>query len=146
MWFSTQLRNKVSDDIIDLLTGHTTRYAGAYLGDAEKTLVEIESQITESLRLQHIINSNGIRKELSKHETTITALIDELNTMRKTYEERIKNLETELSAKEVSPEQEAEAEEVYEKQIEQRANQLLQPLIEQIQALNKKVAELEKKP
>jgi integrase len=37
MWFSAQLRNKVSDDLIDALTGHVTRYGGAYFGDIEKT-------------------------------------------------------------------------------------------------------------
>jgi hypothetical protein len=53
MWLSSQLRNVVSDDIIDLLTGHQTRFGGAYLGDTQqirKSLVQ--AKVVDILRLQ----------------------------------------------------------------------------------------------
>lgn len=49
----SQLRNVVSDDIIDLLTGHQTRFGGAYLGDTQqirKSLVQ--AKVVDILRLQ----------------------------------------------------------------------------------------------
>jgi integrase len=53
LWFSMQLRNKVSDDLIDLLTGHAVRFEGAYIGDIEKTRELLsEANVTHILKLQ----------------------------------------------------------------------------------------------
>jgi integrase len=52
-WFSAQLRNRVSDDLIDLLTGHAVRFEGAYLGNLEKTRETLtDANVTNLLKLQ----------------------------------------------------------------------------------------------
>jgi hypothetical protein len=68
MWFSTQLRNKISDDIIDMLTGHEIRFGGAYLADDEQKLRELLSNanVEDLLRLQEG-SHNGLSKELEEH-------------------------------------------------------------------------------
>lgn len=52
MWFSTVLRNKISDDIIDLLTGHAQRFKGAYLGEENLPELLTKAHIEDLLRFQ----------------------------------------------------------------------------------------------
>lgn len=132
MWFSTQLRNKVSDEIIDLLTGHALRFGGAYLGDAEKIKVLKEANVADSLKWQATL-SNGLRKDVA-----------ELMAKIETQNARIQALETELKMHEVTPEEHKEAEEIYEKQVEERANQSVSPFIDELNKLKKELAELKK--
>jgi integrase len=71
MWFSTQLRNRVSDDIIDLLTGHVQRFNGAYMGDTEKIReLLIEAEVTEVLRLE------SARRPIEEDQFRKKALLD----------------------------------------------------------------------
>ena len=95
MWFSAQLRNKVSDDLIDLLTGHAVRFGGAYLGNTEKTREVLEdANISELLRLQQVVaNSNHIKRELSGHKETIQKLATQLNTMKQEAQMRNQSIE-----------------------------------------------------
>jgi hypothetical protein len=66
MWFSMQLRGRVSDDIIDLLTGHALRYQGAYMEDTEKIRrLLTEADIVSALRLQNV-RMPGKEEELRK--------------------------------------------------------------------------------
>jgi hypothetical protein len=66
MWFSMQLRGRVSDDIIDLLTGHALRYQGAYMEDVEKIRKLLtEADIVNALRLQNV-RMPGKEEELRK--------------------------------------------------------------------------------
>jgi hypothetical protein len=83
MWFSTQLRNKISDDIIDMLTGHEIRFGGAYLADDEQKLRELLSNanVEDLIRLQEASPQNGLAKEveaqnakLAEQERTIGEL------------------------------------------------------------------------
>jgi len=72
MWFSTQLRNKVDRDIIDLLTGHEVRFGGAYLADDEVKLREQLSNagVEDLLRLQEG-SHNGFSKELGEQKAKL---------------------------------------------------------------------------
>jgi len=90
MWFSTQLRNKVSDDIIDLLTGHEVRFGGAYLADDETKLRQLltEANVQDLLQLQEG-SHNGLSKEveeqkakLSEQAKTIESLQEELTAYK----------------------------------------------------------------
>jgi hypothetical protein len=72
-WFSTQLRNRISDDIIDLLTGHKVRFAGAYLADDEVTLRELltKAGVENLLRLREASPQNGVVKELEEQKAKL---------------------------------------------------------------------------
>lgn len=53
LWFSAQLRNKVSDDLIDKMTGHQLRFNGAYMPEDEKLRQLLtDAGIIELLNLQ----------------------------------------------------------------------------------------------
>jgi hypothetical protein len=90
MWFSTQLRNKVDRDIIDLLTGHEVRFGGAYLADDETKLREQMSNagVEDLLRLQEG-SHNGLSKDLEEQKAklaeqakTIESLQEELDAYK----------------------------------------------------------------
>ena len=54
LWFSAQLRNKISDDLIDLMTGHVLRYNGAYIPEEHDQLRKLltDAGIIDLLNLQ----------------------------------------------------------------------------------------------
>jgi len=57
LWFSAQLRNKISDDLIDMMTGHVLRYNGAYIPEDPDALRKLftDAGIIELLNLQGAI-------------------------------------------------------------------------------------------
>jgi len=88
MWFSTQLRNKVDRDIIDLLTGHEVRFGGAYLADDETKLRQLltDENVQDLLQLQEG-SHNGLSKDLEEQKAK---LAEQAKT--------IENLQEELDA------------------------------------------------
>jgi integrase len=54
LWFSQRLRNKISDDLIDLFTGHVPRFGGAYVSDDPEPLKKqiIEAGIIDLLKIE----------------------------------------------------------------------------------------------
>jgi integrase len=80
MWFSAQLRNRVSDDLIDLCTGHNVRFGGAYLGDLQKTReAMLSANVIDLLRLQ-LKNglSKTVQEELRKKDLVISEVQNRL--------------------------------------------------------------------
>ena len=78
--FSTKLRNKISDDVIDLLTGHTVRFGGAYLGDNLDELRKqlVQAGIIDLLMLEgreaQISEINELRAKVEHYETEMIEL------------------------------------------------------------------------
>jgi uncharacterized coiled-coil protein SlyX len=80
MWFSMQLGNRVSDDLIDLCTGHSVRFGGAYLGDLQKTReAMLNANVIGLLRLQ-LKNglSKTVQEELGKKDLVISEVQNRL--------------------------------------------------------------------
>jgi integrase len=90
MWFSAQLRNKVSDDLIDLCTGHDVRFGGAYLGDLQKTReTMISVNVIDLLRLQSALKnglSKTVQEELRKKDEEIKALEERMDVVTNTFD------------------------------------------------------------
>lgn len=84
MWFSTILKNKVSDDIIDLMQGHIVRYGGAYLADDDITLRELMNSagVENLLRLQEASPQNGFVKELEEQKQIIQKQQEQIQILR----------------------------------------------------------------
>jgi len=84
MWFSAALRNVVSDDLIDLLTGHQLRFEGAYLGDMNKTLELLASaHVEDLLKLQQVPSlTSDIEAQLSKKDVEIRELRQNFEELR----------------------------------------------------------------
>jgi len=110
MWFSAQLKNTVSDDLIDRLTGHTVRFEGAYLGDVEKTreLLE-EAKVSELLTfVSEPPTSKQVEKKFAELEkrgqynvNAIRTLTTQLNERTQTIDDLLKltsYLKTEIEA------------------------------------------------
>ena len=78
-----QLGNRVSDDLIDLCTGHNVRFGGAYLGDLQKTReAMLSANVIDLLRLQQPALKNGLSKtvqeELRKKDLVISEVQNRL--------------------------------------------------------------------
>lgn len=74
LWFSARLRNKVSDDLIDYMTGHVLRFNGAYIPQETEQLRRLltDAGILELLDLQ---GHEAKEDELAKEVATLRALV-----------------------------------------------------------------------
>jgi hypothetical protein len=102
MWFSTKLRNKISDDYVDLFTGHMLRYGGAYLGDNQDELRKqlMQAGIIDLLTLEgvgiEVSEIKAARDQIIKLEARLDRQIQESNELRRFLYEKLKLDETEI--------------------------------------------------
>lgn len=87
LWFSAQLRNRVSDDIIDKLTAHELRFGGAYVPSTLAKLRELltEADLPELLKLQLMEQGDTQKQE-------IDVLKSQIGDMQKRMDAMIQNL------------------------------------------------------
>lgn len=79
MWFSAQLKSKISDDHIDLMLGHAVSNSGAYLGDINKTRQTLlDANILNLLRFQQTFVNNETKKSVSELQRIIKIQQDAL--------------------------------------------------------------------
>lgn len=79
LWFSARLRNKISDDVVDQLTGHQVRFGGAYVSDDPEAM-------KKSLTDAGIIDLLTI-EQANMPTSEIEGLKAKLNELEKKYDE-----------------------------------------------------------
>jgi len=95
MWFSTQLRNKVSDDLIDLMTGHQPRFGGAYIADDESKLRELlkSANVEDLLKLSE---APPMTPEIAEMKKTISELQQQVKQKDDYFDQIVRKLQTNI--------------------------------------------------
>ena len=95
MWFSAQLKNKISDDFIDLMQGHKVPNSGAYLGDINKTRQTLlDSNILNLLRFQQTFVNNETQQNLIERVEQQEKQLERWRTYIVKLSDRVKTLES----------------------------------------------------